>query len=229
MFPRSQGRGSKYQQKAIDANILHISYEGAEDEFSYFEELIAVLPKQFAHLIKIIPVDKQDTSKSSPSAVVNDLLNHLETNKVNLRSKGDKAYVVIDVDHHFTGKHMTATDSALRTCKDKGIKIICNCPAVDLWFICHYESPVDWSDDFKKKALVNKQRFLKKHLGAIRNAEPMSELIKRTETARINSKNLRDLSTHPHAIPPTELLPNMDLIWNDIDEMGIDTTKFLLE
>ncbi len=102
MFKRSQGRGSKYQQKTIEASILHISYEGAEDERSYFEEWVAILPRRFAHLIKIVPVDKQDTSKSSPAAVVNDLLNHLATNKVNLRSKGDKAYVVIDVDHHFT-------------------------------------------------------------------------------------------------------------------------------
>ncbi len=124
---------------------------------------------------------------------------------------------------------MTATNSALRTCSEMGIKIICNCPAVDLWFICHYENPVDWTDDFKEKALDNKKRFLKKYLGEIRNAEPMNELIKKTETARINSHNLRSISTTPKAIPPSELLPNIDLIWNDIDEMGIDTRKLFSE
>jgi hypothetical protein len=226
MFQRSQGRGSSYQRKKINATILHVSYEGAEDEAKYFEVWVAALPKRYKHLIKIIPVPKQDNSKSSPSAVVQDLVDHLKKNKVNLNNKGDKAYIVIDVDHHFSGTHMTTTSAALRKCKEMKIKVICNSPAVDLWFICHYENPTDWTDEFKEKALRNKRRFLKSYLGGIRQKETISELIKRTETARVNCQALRNEIDRPEHIPPSGLLPNVDLIWNDIDKMGIKTKDF---
>ncbi|EAR11062.1 RloB family protein [Reinekea blandensis] len=226
MFSRSTGRGSKYQQKKIKATRFHIAFEGAKSEAEYFEEWKKLTPKRFQHLLQIVPIPKQDDSRSSPKDVVNDMLDHLKTQKVKLAGETDNAYVVIDVDHHFTGTHMSGTAEALTTCRQKGVSVICNSPAVEIWFICHYEDPTTWDDEFSKEALENHGGFLKSHLNTLKGSDSMKEVLLKTRVAIENSKKLKSLTEDEEQVPPEVLMPNIDLIWDDLEATGLKLDEY---
>lgn len=227
MFKRAGPRGSQYRSKKIDPIRIHISYEGASDEEQYFTAWKNLIPARFERLVELVPIKKTNDNESAPVYVLRDLLLHLDSNKVNLKNNVDVACIVIDVDHYFTRNHARQSTQAVTDCKHRNINVICNCPCVEIWFLCHYESPADWPDEIKRQALENKGGFLKSRLKSFKNGESMTDMLKRTPTAKLNAYKLRLLSQKADAIPPNDVMANLDKIWNIMEASGIDISEIL--
>jgi len=218
-FQRAGARGTSYRNK-INPVILHIAYEGAVDEKEYFAGLSCKIPKKFSNYIKLIPVEKSNTD-SAPMKVLDDLVDHISKNKVRLNDGINKAFIVIDKDHHFTGAHNRDASLCIQLCRQKGVEIICSTPSFELWLLCHYLNIHEMDDEFKNKAFLNKDDFLKRHFAACRNGAHVHEIIAKTSIAFANALALEQLSTNVDSIPPDCLQTNMTKLFHEFIENGI--------
>ncbi len=220
--------GSRYQQSVERKAItIHIAYEGAVDEAKYFEELQDKVLKRYKGLLKIIPVNKSSTD-AQPSKVYDDLSNYLEKNKINLNRKNsrDIAFLVIDKDRHFNDTHAKDNVAAIRSCRDKGIIVLCSNPCFELWLLCHYIDVSKKADSYKELAITNKKEngrtFMKKEVSYYRKGEPFSDLISKTNTALNNEYNLSIQAKNPNSDIPDELVSKVGKIYLTIKELGIE-------
>jgi hypothetical protein len=218
-FQRSGGRGSRYQAKKIDPVTLYIAYEGAEDEAKYFDALALKIPRQFAHLLVVVPVAKSTTA-SAPIKVYADLDQYLIAKNIKL-SSANKALLVIDTDHHFLGTHARSTMQVIKDCRAKNIDVLCSNPAFDLWILCHYIDVSAEEEEFLVQALVNQNDFVKKKVRFYRKGEGFDSIIKRTRVAIERENSLRAKSQNPDVIPPTDLISNVGKLFTLIEERGI--------
>lgn len=221
-FKRSVARGSTFHKKQINPIRVHIAYEGAKTEAEYLKALECSIPKQFNHLLELIPVDKSSTN-SSPEKVYNDLANHLDKLGVNLnRSSDDIAFMIIDKDHHFNDTHSANTRLAIRDAKRKGIIVLCTAPAFELWLLLHYMNIKELDDEFKAKALENRNDFLKKEFKDVNVDITFDALIDKTSTALINEKVLfESMENKQELLPPEELCSQVGRIFHVFIENNI--------
>ena len=219
-FQRSGSRiGSRYQSKKIDPVTLYIAYEGAYDEAEYFDSLAKKIPKQFSHLLVVVPVLKSTTA-SAPSKVYNDLDKYLTFKSIKL-GNAHKAFLVIDTDHHFTGTHVRSTKQVMRDCKDKNIDVLCSNPSFELWLLCHYIDVSEKDQNYLNDVIANRNGFMKRELGHYRNGEEFDSIIKRTRTAIDRENNLKDKSESPDSLPPRGVVSNVGKLFTLIESHGI--------
>ena len=220
----SKTRGSKYRRK-IEPVTLHVAYEGASDEKSYFECLSTTIPKQFSHLLELIPVDKSSTA-SAPIKVYEDMAAHLDRYKIKLKNSSDHlAFLVIDSDHFFKKSHQRQTSKALAACRQLEVKVLCSAPSFDLWLLCHYVDVAGCEQEFKDKlwqnqAVSNKHTFAKRAVSQAKNGESMRQLIFRTEAALKHEEQLNQ-GAERNEIPPQQLQSNVGIIIKTMISHGI--------
>lgn len=226
---KKSARGSQYSRKVekVDPITIHVAYEGEKGEKDYFEELERSISRRFRSLLILFPVPK-NAQGSAPEKVVGDLVDHLDAKKINLKKTTSHAgFIVIDTDHHFTGRHNRATQQALRLCKQKGIGIAITNPCFELWKMCHLTDISAKNGAFKDSLLKNKkhpnssQTFSKFEYSKLRGNLSNEELIKLIPTALANEKKVNDeLEDQTNLSPPIGLYSGVSKIIDKMVESG---------
>ena len=205
--------GSRYSKK-IDIKYFIVSYEGGEDEKSYFESLKDNISRQFENLVFFTPVEKSNVHHSSPEHVLRDL--EAKASSLNYRFKNDNVFgfIAFDVDHYFSNNHQKATKSVIREAKQKDISLLISNPSFDVWPLLHFENIVELDNDTQNAIKSNANQFLKKRLKFVlsNNNINLANLINYTEVALQNNQRLAfDLSD-----PPKKIGSSMNLLLEQI-------------
>lgn len=177
-------------------------------------------------------VDKSSTA-SAPSRVCDDLVTHLNDKKIKLKPSSNNhadhiAYMVIDKDHFFNDTHVQNTRHALKYARVKNIEVICSAPSFDLWLLCHYLDIANLNNQEQQALYENRKASrhanskIKQVLNQQRRGESMQLLLKRTELALINEKQL---NPDHNQLPPECLKSNVGKILDKIKFFGIPLTS----
>jgi len=221
-------KGSQYARKKIDPITIHVAYEGEKAEKHYFEALEKSISKRFRNLVILFPVPK-NAQGSAPDKVVSDLVEHLNSESINLKKTTRHiGFIVIDTDHHFTGKHNKSTQEALRLCKQKGILVAITNPCFELWKMCHLTDISAKDAEFKEKLLQNKkhpesttQTFSKVEYSKLKAELSSKELIKFIPKALEHEKKVNDeLEDKTSLSPPKGLYSGVSQIIDKMKEAG---------
>uniref|UniRef100_UPI00115FA552 RloB family protein n=1 Tax=Vibrio cholerae TaxID=666 RepID=UPI00115FA552 len=206
-------------------------YEGKVDEMEYFDGLSSLLSKRYRKIIRFIAVPKSST-KSTPEQVKDDLVSHLNQNKINLnKTTSHLGFIVIDKDHFFSKSHSKSTWDVIRDCKKKGIVVLCSNPCFEVWLLCHYLDFTTKDHKYIQKALSNKRSaknsktFLKTEFSKYRRGEEISSVLNNILTAYDNENKLKMLSRDPDKLPPDDLMSNVGKIVKVLLDSGIPFNK----
>ncbi|TQP13295.1 RloB domain-containing protein [Vibrio cholerae] len=230
LLKRSSARGSDYSKK-IDPIIMHVAYEGKEDEKEYFECLSSILLKRYRKMVQLVPVRKSST-KSTPQQVKDDLVTHLSNSKINLKkTTSHLGFIVIDKDHFFSGTHSRSTWKVITECKQRGISVLCSNPCFEIWLLCHYLDLTTKDQLYIETALANKKvgrnskTFLKSEFSKLRNGSNIFSVLENIQTAYENENKLKGLSQEPDKLPPDDLMSNVGKIVKVLLDNGIPLGK----
>ncbi|MEQ3640899.1 MAG: RloB family protein [Alteromonas sp.] len=218
-------RPKKTKKPKIKPAKILIAYEGAVSEKEYFEELRCKIPRQFVSLIDFIPVAKTDSTRSSPSQVLEDLVNSEHYNQKAISNCIDHAFIVIDKDHHFDDTHARDSAQALQMCRQKSISVVCSTPSFDLWRLLHCSDVNSYSDQEKMKMLRNKNRYLKTlctHCGIDADFNYFGYI----RDSILNAEKLNSACENSN-IPNDNLFTNMTSIFKVFEELNVDIFKYV--
>jgi len=218
-------RPKKSKKNKIKPAKILIAYEGAVSEKEYFEELRCKIPRQFISLIDFIPVAKTDSSRSSPSQVLEDLFNSEHYNQKAISKRIDHAFIVIDKDHHFDDTHARESVQALKMCRQKSISVVCSTPSFDLWRLLHCCDVISCSAQEKLTMLRNRNRYLKT-LCTRCGIDADFSYFEHTRDSILNAEKLNSACENSN-IPNDDLFTNMTSIFKLFEELNVDIFRYV--
>lgn len=114
-----------------DASLHVVATEDDVAPAAYFDELgrCGLLSKRV--VVRVLA----STTRSAPSAVV-DRLRRFVANLDELR-EFDHKWILIDVDHHFSGTHQLGTATALTEAAQLGAQVLVSNPNFEVWHLFH--------------------------------------------------------------------------------------------
>lgn len=113
------------------ARVFVIACEGEKTEALYFEALVEGMRR-----VRVVTLPAVD-SASAPSRVL-ERLNESSARR-GLKA-GDEVWMVIDVDHYFSGTHLDGTRRALDEAARRGYSVAVSNRCFEAWLLYHFET-----------------------------------------------------------------------------------------
>ena len=147
-----------------DSSLFVIATEDRYAPEQYFHALPISKPSR----VKIEVLSTEDNN-SSPSAVCERLKRSKEKYDI---GDNDELWLVIDVDHHFSGTHNRGTSQALKEAREFGACVAVSNPCFEVWLLLHLVELAD-TDKFSNADAVLSR--LRKEVGDFnkKNIRPM--------------------------------------------------------
>lgn len=158
--------------------LFVVACEGQRSEEIYLRFFTAQMRR-----VELISLSTGEDGRSGP----NDLLRRLQDWKREKRGKTEvEFWMVLDVDHHFSGRHSIRTHETLSEARRCGIQVAVSNPRFELWLLLHFEDVSHCPDDFCEQRL-------KHHLGGYdhsrynpdRLAQGLADAIRRAQSLDI--------------------------------------------
>jgi hypothetical protein len=200
--PKLQVPNEKEDVKPISFFIIGC---GGKTEAIYFNNL--VYGREDIR-VETLPPDNQNLS--SPLQTIERINKYWEDYQ---QEEGDQIWVVLDVDHHFTGGHENGTKDALELANSQNYSVVFSNPCFELWLLLHHEEVLPVQSFPDCKLLVD---HLRTKRGRYRKTTiDIEEYLPNIPDAINRARRLRNNSS---SVPPRNPGTDIDKLMNALND-----------
>ena len=129
---RPKNYGATVDRKS--RTLFVVACEGERSEEIYLRGLTAGLRR-----VELLPLSTVADGRSAPRHLLDRIREWKKRNRVT--SKDDIHYwLVLDVDHHFAGRHAIDTHAVLNEANRVGVSVAISNPRFEVWLLLHLEN-----------------------------------------------------------------------------------------
>lgn len=182
-----------------DAQLFIIATEGAKTEKPYFQ-----IFQDSRIKVEIIPTGEDN--KSAPQYVIQKLNEFSQQYDF---GENDTLWLVLDVDHWATGRHIKNLNEVCREAKNKKYGLAISNPCFETWLCLHLDDldPNDKTcDDFEKRLRLILGSYNKSNLDTAPYVEHIEDAIRRAKQLHPNGKQNWPATPGSHVYRVVEMI-----------------------